>query len=59
MEDYHPIMGLWGDIIQYQFSSQSCMSVLTQRANNVPGNWGFEHQRTFGDAEEAQHPVLA
>eukprot|EP00957_Ditylum_brightwellii_P144367 10997832-Ditylum_brightwellii.AAC.1 len=42
MEDYHPIMGLWGNIMQYQFSSQSGMSALTQRANDVPDNQGFK-----------------
>eukprot|EP00957_Ditylum_brightwellii_P030640 2321920-Ditylum_brightwellii.AAC.1 len=44
MEEYHPNMGLWGDTMQYQFSSWSGMSALTQRANNVPDNWGFESQ---------------
>eukprot|EP00957_Ditylum_brightwellii_P043735 3316266-Ditylum_brightwellii.AAC.1 len=44
MEDYHPTMGMWGDIMQYQFSSWSGMSALTQRANNVPDNRGFESQ---------------
>eukprot|EP00957_Ditylum_brightwellii_P074564 5666007-Ditylum_brightwellii.AAC.1 len=44
MEDYHPSMGLWCDTMQYQFSSQSGMSVLTQHANNVPDNQGFESQ---------------
>eukprot|EP00957_Ditylum_brightwellii_P000018 1245-Ditylum_brightwellii.AAC.1 len=44
MEDYHPIMGLWGNTMQYQFSSQSGMSALTLRANDVPDNCGFELQ---------------
>eukprot|EP00957_Ditylum_brightwellii_P061468 4665434-Ditylum_brightwellii.AAC.1 len=28
--------------MQYKFSSRSGMSALTQRANDVPDNWGFE-----------------
>eukprot|EP00957_Ditylum_brightwellii_P081655 6211770-Ditylum_brightwellii.AAC.1 len=44
MEDYHPIMGLWGDTMQYQFSSRFGTSALTQCANNVPDNQGFESQ---------------
>eukprot|EP00957_Ditylum_brightwellii_P119885 9148199-Ditylum_brightwellii.AAC.2 len=44
MEEYHPIMGLWGDTMQYQFSSWSGMSALTQCVNDVPDNWGFESQ---------------
>eukprot|EP00957_Ditylum_brightwellii_P125226 9545846-Ditylum_brightwellii.AAC.1 len=42
MEDYHPIMGLWGDTIQYQFSSRSGMSALTLHANNIPDNCSFK-----------------
>eukprot|EP00957_Ditylum_brightwellii_P036965 2798339-Ditylum_brightwellii.AAC.1 len=42
MEEYHPIMGLWGNTMQYQFSSQYGMSALTQHINNVPDNQGFE-----------------
>eukprot|EP00957_Ditylum_brightwellii_P148798 11328053-Ditylum_brightwellii.AAC.1 len=42
MEEYHPIMGLWGDTMQYQFSSRSGMSALTLRANDVPDNCGFK-----------------
>eukprot|EP00957_Ditylum_brightwellii_P114853 8758026-Ditylum_brightwellii.AAC.1 len=42
MEDYHSIMGLWGSTMQYQFSSQSGMSALTQCANDVPDNQSFE-----------------
>eukprot|EP00957_Ditylum_brightwellii_P088768 6759943-Ditylum_brightwellii.AAC.1 len=38
MEDYHPIMGLWGNTMQYQFSSWLGMSALTQHTNNVPDN---------------------
>eukprot|EP00957_Ditylum_brightwellii_P115694 8824556-Ditylum_brightwellii.AAC.1 len=30
--------------MQYQFSSRSGMSSLTQCANSVPYNWGFESQ---------------
>eukprot|EP00957_Ditylum_brightwellii_P098380 7495538-Ditylum_brightwellii.AAC.1 len=44
MEEYYPIMGLWGNTMQYQFSTQSGMSALAQRANNIPDNWGFELQ---------------
>eukprot|EP00957_Ditylum_brightwellii_P170266 12961386-Ditylum_brightwellii.AAC.2 len=44
MEEYHPIMGLWGNTMQYQFSLQSGMSVLTQSANNIVGKLGFESQ---------------
>eukprot|EP00957_Ditylum_brightwellii_P026961 2038248-Ditylum_brightwellii.AAC.1 len=44
MEDYHPIMGLWSDTMQYQFSSKSGMSALTQYSNDVPDNWSFESQ---------------
>eukprot|EP00957_Ditylum_brightwellii_P059793 4539782-Ditylum_brightwellii.AAC.2 len=53
MEDYHPIMGLWGNIMQYQFSSWSGMSALTQCANNVPDNQGFELQ-TSGAVDVVQ-----
>eukprot|EP00957_Ditylum_brightwellii_P088732 6757200-Ditylum_brightwellii.AAC.1 len=42
MEDYHPIMGLWGNTMQYQFSSRPGMSALTQHINDVPDNQGFE-----------------
>eukprot|EP00957_Ditylum_brightwellii_P128774 9823352-Ditylum_brightwellii.AAC.1 len=42
MEDYHPIMGLCGNTMQYQISQQSGMSAITQRANDVPENWGFK-----------------
>eukprot|EP00957_Ditylum_brightwellii_P148340 11293651-Ditylum_brightwellii.AAC.1 len=44
MENYHLIMGLWGNTIQYQFSLQSGMSTLTLRANNVPDNHSFKLQ---------------
>eukprot|EP00957_Ditylum_brightwellii_P020146 1519353-Ditylum_brightwellii.AAC.1 len=44
MEEYHPIMGLWGDTMQYQFSSRFGMSALTQHANGVPDNQCFELQ---------------
>eukprot|EP00957_Ditylum_brightwellii_P117635 8972622-Ditylum_brightwellii.AAC.1 len=44
MEEYHLIMGLQGNTMQYQFSSQSGMFALTQHANDVPNNWGFESQ---------------
>eukprot|EP00957_Ditylum_brightwellii_P180526 13751096-Ditylum_brightwellii.AAC.1 len=37
-------MDLWGDTMQYQFSSWSGMSALTQHANDVPDKWGFESQ---------------
>eukprot|EP00957_Ditylum_brightwellii_P138631 10567006-Ditylum_brightwellii.AAC.1 len=30
MKEYHPIMSLWGNTIQYQFSSHFGMSALTQ-----------------------------
>eukprot|EP00957_Ditylum_brightwellii_P204391 15339029-Ditylum_brightwellii.AAC.2 len=53
MEDYHPIMGMWGDTMQCQFSSRSSMSALTQCANNVPDNWGFESQAS-GTADVVQ-----
>eukprot|EP00957_Ditylum_brightwellii_P124100 9459524-Ditylum_brightwellii.AAC.1 len=42
MEEYHPIMGLWGNTMQYQFSSRFGMLALIQRANDVPDNQGFE-----------------
>eukprot|EP00957_Ditylum_brightwellii_P111652 8516644-Ditylum_brightwellii.AAC.1 len=42
IKDYHPIMGLWGNTIQYQFSSRSGMSALTLRANNILDNCSFE-----------------
>eukprot|EP00957_Ditylum_brightwellii_P130970 9990224-Ditylum_brightwellii.AAC.2 len=42
MEDYHPIMGLWGDTMQYQFSSMCGMPALTLCANGVLDNYGFE-----------------
>eukprot|EP00957_Ditylum_brightwellii_P148519 11308618-Ditylum_brightwellii.AAC.1 len=42
MEDYHPTMGLWGDTIQYQFSSQSGMSALMLCTINVPDNCNFK-----------------
>eukprot|EP00957_Ditylum_brightwellii_P164582 12530346-Ditylum_brightwellii.AAC.2 len=42
MEEYHPIMVLWSNIMQYQFSSQSGMSALTQCAKDVSDNWSFE-----------------
>eukprot|EP00957_Ditylum_brightwellii_P028187 2128799-Ditylum_brightwellii.AAC.1 len=42
MEDYHPIIGLWGNTMQYQFSSRSGMSALTQCTNDVPDYQGFE-----------------
>eukprot|EP00957_Ditylum_brightwellii_P125832 9592191-Ditylum_brightwellii.AAC.1 len=42
IEDYHPIMGLWGNTMQHQFSSQSGMSALTQRTNNISYNQGFK-----------------
>eukprot|EP00957_Ditylum_brightwellii_P044315 3362329-Ditylum_brightwellii.AAC.1 len=44
MEEYHPSICLWGDTIQYQFSSRSGMSTLTQRTNNIPDNQGFKLQ---------------
>eukprot|EP00957_Ditylum_brightwellii_P005668 432098-Ditylum_brightwellii.AAC.2 len=42
MEEYHPIMGLQDNTMQYQFSSRSGMSALTQHTNDVPDNQGFE-----------------
>eukprot|EP00957_Ditylum_brightwellii_P180259 13731747-Ditylum_brightwellii.AAC.3 len=42
MKDYHPIMGLWGDTMQYQFSSRSGMSALMLRANDVLDNCSFK-----------------
>eukprot|EP00957_Ditylum_brightwellii_P208848 15359208-Ditylum_brightwellii.AAC.1 len=42
MEEYCPIIGLWGNTMHYQLSSQSGMSAITQRANDIPDNWGFE-----------------
>eukprot|EP00957_Ditylum_brightwellii_P079957 6080900-Ditylum_brightwellii.AAC.1 len=42
MEEYHPIMDLLGDTMQYQFSSRSGMSALTLRANDIPDNCNFE-----------------
>eukprot|EP00957_Ditylum_brightwellii_P118884 9066864-Ditylum_brightwellii.AAC.1 len=42
MEDYHPIMSLWGNTMQYQFSSWSGMSALMLHANNIPDNYSFK-----------------
>eukprot|EP00957_Ditylum_brightwellii_P130120 9925087-Ditylum_brightwellii.AAC.1 len=53
MEEYHPIMGLCGDTMQYQFSSLSGMSALTQCANDVPDNWGFKSWAS-GDVDVVQ-----
>eukprot|EP00957_Ditylum_brightwellii_P016779 1262701-Ditylum_brightwellii.AAC.1 len=44
MEEYHSIMGLWDNTMQYQFSLWSGISALIQCANNVPDNQGFESQ---------------
>eukprot|EP00957_Ditylum_brightwellii_P073419 5579074-Ditylum_brightwellii.AAC.1 len=41
MEVYHPSMCLWGNTMQYQFSSRSGMPALTLRANDVLDNCGF------------------
>eukprot|EP00957_Ditylum_brightwellii_P068102 5169078-Ditylum_brightwellii.AAC.2 len=46
-------MGLWGDNMQYQFSSLSGISALTQRANNVPDNQVFE-SRASGACDVVQ-----
>eukprot|EP00957_Ditylum_brightwellii_P096590 7356348-Ditylum_brightwellii.AAC.1 len=42
MEDYHTVMGLQGDIIQYQLLSQTGLSGLMCRENNKPDNCGFK-----------------
>eukprot|EP00957_Ditylum_brightwellii_P045203 3426796-Ditylum_brightwellii.AAC.1 len=42
MESYQPIMGLWGNAIQYQLSSRSGIPALTLCTNNIPDNHGFE-----------------
>eukprot|EP00957_Ditylum_brightwellii_P105574 8048625-Ditylum_brightwellii.AAC.1 len=42
MEDYHPIMDLWGDTMQYQFSLWSGMSALMLCTNSFLDNHGFE-----------------
>eukprot|EP00957_Ditylum_brightwellii_P057778 4381186-Ditylum_brightwellii.AAC.1 len=44
MEEYHPIMGLWGNVMQYQFSSRSSIFALTQCTNSVPDNQDFRSQ---------------
>eukprot|EP00957_Ditylum_brightwellii_P195836 14920436-Ditylum_brightwellii.AAC.1 len=44
IEDNHPITGLWGDTMKYQFSSQSGMSAITQRASDILDNQGFKSQ---------------
>eukprot|EP00957_Ditylum_brightwellii_P137337 10470613-Ditylum_brightwellii.AAC.1 len=36
MEDYHPIMGQWGNTMQCKFSSWSGMSTLTLRTITSP-----------------------
>eukprot|EP00957_Ditylum_brightwellii_P167178 12726295-Ditylum_brightwellii.AAC.1 len=41
MEKYHPIIGLWGDTMQYQFSSRFGMSALIMRANDILDNCSF------------------
>eukprot|EP00957_Ditylum_brightwellii_P161854 12323342-Ditylum_brightwellii.AAC.1 len=41
-EVYHPLMGLWSDMLTYQFSSATDLSGLTQKKSNVPNNQGFK-----------------
>eukprot|EP00957_Ditylum_brightwellii_P107068 8169312-Ditylum_brightwellii.AAC.1 len=42
IEEYHPIMGLWGSAIQYQFSSRSGLFALMCKENNMLDNCSFE-----------------
>eukprot|EP00957_Ditylum_brightwellii_P064818 4917901-Ditylum_brightwellii.AAC.1 len=42
MEKYCPIMGMWGDTMQCQFSSRLGMSALTMKTNDIPDNCCFE-----------------
>eukprot|EP00957_Ditylum_brightwellii_P157179 11962683-Ditylum_brightwellii.AAC.1 len=37
-EAYHPLMGLWSDMMAYQFSSVTGLPGLTQKKKDVPNN---------------------
>eukprot|EP00957_Ditylum_brightwellii_P059167 4490222-Ditylum_brightwellii.AAC.1 len=52
-EVYHPLMGLWSDMLVYQFSSATGLSGLVQKKSNVPDNQGFELH------EEGALPVVS
>eukprot|EP00957_Ditylum_brightwellii_P050566 3834435-Ditylum_brightwellii.AAC.1 len=41
-EAYHPLMGLWSDMLAYQFPSATGLSGLTQKKSNASINRGFK-----------------
>eukprot|EP00957_Ditylum_brightwellii_P052803 4003413-Ditylum_brightwellii.AAC.1 len=52
-ETYHPLMGLWANMLVHQLSSATGLSGLTQKKDDAPNSRGFEVR------EDGLLPVIA